>query len=150
MIHDSCPPVVESSMLLSHLSDNAFSFVVNLSYLLSMCNSVMLMTSCSETCKLCRGYINVLEVTEILPNISFRTRSHKEQVSLLSVDMEPQADVILGMPWLQRNDPGIDWVERLITFHPDEESRRYTVSGVLDWDVRESKPEWLLSAFKDG
>ena len=47
---------------------------------------------------------------------------------------------------MQRNNPGIDWVERLITFHPDEESRRYTVSGVPDWDVRESKPEWLLSA----
>ena len=40
----------------------------------------------------------VLEVTEVVPNISFKTGSHKGQVSLLSVDMDTQADVILGMP----------------------------------------------------
>ena len=43
-------------------------------------------------------------MTEIAPIISSRTGSQKEQVSpssLLAVDMDPQADVILGMPCLR-------------------------------------------------
>ena len=25
-------------------------------------------------------------------------------------------DIVLGMPWLQRNNPTIDWVQRIVTF----------------------------------
>ena len=52
-----------------------------------------------------------------------------------------QAQVVLGMPWLTKNNPHIDWVTKTISFH-DEHIRKTTLSTELT--IAATKDEIVL------
>ena len=54
-------------------------------------------------------------ITKGINNHALTILNHVEQVSFL-VTCIPGYDVVLGMSWLQKNNPIIDWVERSIKF----------------------------------
>lgn len=50
--------------------------------------------------------------------IEFRIGDHLEQI-VFYVGSFPKTPIILGMPWLERHNPSIDWRNRIITFFPN-------------------------------
>ena len=91
-----------------------------------------------------------LPIDEVIPNVALKMGSHKDRMNILCVDMDTKADVILGMPWLLKHNPDINWRERLITFRPSGKGM-YSINGVPEWNLpRDTRPECLLSAVQFG
>lgn len=97
-------------------------------------------------------------IDSILPNASIKSGEHREQLTFFVVDIDNIADIILGIPWLEKHNPQIDWIERLITFQPtadsqrrkNETSKEHQIKGITKWNSSYSggKPEFLLSAMQ--
>ena len=52
-----------------------------------------------------------VDITGVLPNASLRSGIHREQLALFVVDTNVGADIILGMPWLEKHNPDVDWID---------------------------------------
>ena len=87
-------------------------------------------------------------IDQAVPNISLKMGAQSEQITLCVAPLQLSADVVLGMPWLQKHNPHIDWRQRLITFRPKSTSKQpITVQGTQTWDPSpDQKPSYLLSA----
>ncbi|KAK4232720.1 hypothetical protein C8A03DRAFT_20042, partial [Achaetomium macrosporum] len=45
--------------------------------------------------------------------------NHEEQALFFVTDLSPETPVILGLPWLQRHNPAVDWAQLSLTFDSD-------------------------------
>ena len=87
-------------------------------------------------------------INQVVPNISLKMGKHTEQLTLTVLPDGLDSDVVLGMPWLHKHNPPIDWVRRLITFKPKHPAAEpITVKVANDWDCSpDSQPGFLMSA----
>ena len=99
----------------------------------------------------------MIDIDSILPNASLKSGEHREQLTFFVIGLNAEVDVILGMPWLEKHNPHIDWIERLVTFRPlanhqnkrNETAKDHQIQGVKEWiPGLMDKPEFLLSAMQ--
>ena len=58
------------------------------------------------------------------------TTTFEEDLTLMIVGLG-QAQIVLGMPWLTKNNPRIDWIKRTISLNNNEHIRKTTLSTEL-------------------
>ena len=99
----------------------------------------------------------LIDIDNVLPNASFKSGGHREQLTFFEVDICIGADIILGIPWLEKHNPQIDWRKRLVTFESVVEPQRrtkqtskaHTIEGTAEWSTGSKiKPEFLMTAMQ--
>ena len=59
-----------------------------------------------------------------------KTTIFEEDLTLMIVGLG-RTQIVLGMPWLTKNNPCIDWAKRTISLNDDEHIRKTTLSTEL-------------------
>ena len=60
-------------------------------------------------------------VEEETPELELRIGPHRERIAFDITQLVGE-DVVLGLPWLEKNNPDIDWTHRKVTFREGPES----------------------------
>ena len=92
-----------------------------------------------------------LKVSATVPKASVLLGDSKEHVSFLVAEIDVPADVVLGMPWLRKHNPRIDWINSTINF--SRAGRSIQLKGVKDWVEQPEpkspeRPGFLLNALQ--
>lgn len=95
---------------------------------------------------------DILKVEALIPKAAVRIAAGmKERVTLMVADLAVDADIVLGMPWLTKHNPDIDWQSRTLEWSQD--GTRVRACGLPEWegckeDEARERPSYLLSALQ--
>lgn len=68
--------------------------------------------------------------------VPVRTGQHEETALLFLTKLADATPVILGLPWLQRHNPSVDWTAMTLTFNS-----RYCQTNCLPWTLKSTPAE---------
>ena len=69
--------------------------------------------------------------TTTLPRAMLQMGALRERVTFMALDLDLGADVILGMPWLEKHNPDVDWVTRKLS--ATHKGVELELTAVDDW-----------------
>ncbi|POM59872.1 reverse transcriptase [Phytophthora palmivora] len=94
--------------------------------------------------RLATGAVVKTEERVIRSRFSYKHRVFVE--GFIVLDLDDKFDMVLGMPWLTRQDPVIDWEKRTITLQRDRERWPCQRGACTSWCIRTSSRETTAHA----
>ena len=150
---ESCPPIRLDGKIKGHharilLDSGSSSNVVSANFVKSRGVATCATAGLHEM-ELPNG--EKLQVSAVVPKASVLLGASKERVTFLVVDIDMSADVVLGMPWLHKHNPTIDWVTSRVEFSKGDADIKLT--GVQEWSEplkqkTTGRPDFLLNSLQ--